>query len=140
MISHTYRNCILRTNRANHDLPISTYQSLLYPLKYPVSWLQVRRVGTFKKDLKLQIISWTKHFFGLPFLDWLQVNLCQKLSFLQNMGRTCCLHKLFWMSKTISVPNSTCSPHALSLEFSCIKLVHNSMNNLSSYCGLVDAK
>ena len=35
------------------------------------------------------------------------------------------------MSKTISV---------LSLEFSCIELIHNSMNNLLSYCGLVDAK
>ena len=28
----------------------------------------------------------------------------------------------------------------LSLEFSCIELVHNLMNNLSSYYGLVDAK
>ena len=25
----------------------------------------------------------------------IQVNLCQKLLFLQNMGRTCCVHKLF---------------------------------------------
>ena len=40
-----------------------------------------------------------------------QVNLCQKLFFLQNMGRTCCVQKLFWMSKTISVHNmfSPCS-------------------------------
>ena len=34
-----------------------------------------------------------------------QVNRCQKLLFLQNMGRTCCVQKLFWMSKTISVHN-----------------------------------
>ena len=34
------------------------------------------------------------------YCHFLQVNLCQKLLFLQNMGRTCCLHKLFWMSKT----------------------------------------
>ena len=39
------------------------------------------------------------------------------------------------MSETISVHNMF-SP-GLSLEFSCIEL---SMNNLSSYCGLVDAK
>ena len=26
---------------------------------------------------------------------WLQVNLCQNLFFLQNMGRTCCVQKLF---------------------------------------------
>ena len=50
-----------------------------------------------------------------------QVNLCQKLLFLQNMGRTCCVQKLFWMSETISVPNMF-SP-GLSLEFSCIELV-----------------
>ena len=35
----------------------------------------------------------------------LQVNLCQKFFFLQNMGRTCCVQKLFWMSETISVYN-----------------------------------
>ena len=40
------------------------------------------------------------------------------------------------MSETISVHNMF-SP-GLSLEFSGIEL--NSMNNLSSYCGLVDAK
>ena len=62
-----------------------------------------------------------------------QVNLCQKLFFLQNMGRTCCVQKLFSMSETISVHNMF-SP-GLSLEFSCIELVC-----LSSYCGLVDAK
>ena len=54
------------------------------------------------------------------------------------------LHKLFWMSKqkTICVHNmlSSCSPHVLILEFSCTYWTCNSMNNLSSYCGLVDAK
>ena len=35
---------------------------------------------------------------------------------------------------------TTCSPHVLNLQFSCIELVHNSLNNLFSYCGLVDAK
>ena len=41
------------------------------------------------------------------------------------------------MSETISVHNMV-SP-GLSLEFSCIELC-NSMNNVLSYCGLVDAK
>ena len=50
-----------------------------------------------------------------------QVNLCQNLFFLQNMGRTCCVQTLFWMSETISVHNMF-SP-GLSLEFSCIELV-----------------
>ena len=45
----------------------------------------------------------------------------------ENMGTACCLHKLFWMSKqkTICVHNmfSSCSPHVLSLEFSCTEVV-----------------
>ena len=42
------------------------------------------------------------------------------------------------MSETISL-HKMLYP-GLRLEFSCIELVLNSMNNLSSYCGLVDAK
>ena len=51
------------------------------------------------------------------------------------------LHKLFWMSKqkqkTICVHNmfSTCSERGIFMYWT-----HNSMNNLWSYCGLVDAK
>ena len=65
----------------------------------------------------------------------IQVNLCQKLFFLQNMGTTCCVQKLFWMSETISVHNMF-SP-GLSLEFPCIEPV---IQWMSSYCGLFDAK
>ena len=67
----------------------------------------------------------------------IQVNLCQKLFFLENMGRTCCVQKLFWMSKTISVHNmfSPCSELGIFTYWTC-----DSMNNMSSYCGLVDAK
>ena len=50
----------------------------------------------------------------------IQVNLCQKLFFLQNMG-TSCVQKLLWMSETISVHNMF-SP-GLSLEILCIELV-----------------
>ena len=66
-----------------------------------------------------------------------QVNLCQKLFFLQNMGRTCCVQKLFWMSGTLSVHNMfyPCSELGIFMYWTC-----NSMNNLSLYCGLVDAK
>ena len=54
-----------------------------------------------------------------------------KIPSAQNMlskQKTICVHNMFY----------PCSPHVLSLEFSCTEL--NSMNNLSSYCGLVDAK
>ena len=91
----------------------------------------------------------------------LQVNLCQKLLFFnqlthnmttdcslnykfstwklqaQNTLRTCSVHKLFWMSKQ---KNNLCKQHVMSLEFSCKYWTCNSMNNLSSYCGLVDAR
>ena len=59
----------------------------------------------------------------------------------QNMLRTCCVHKLFFVFvltfKTIYVHNifSTCSELAIFMYWT-----RNSMNNLSSYCGLVDAK
>ena len=58
--------------------------------------------------------------------------LCQKLLFFQNMGRTCCVHQLFWMSKTISVHSmlSPCSELGIFMYWTC-----NSMNNMSSYCG-----
>ena len=63
-----------------------------------------------------------------------QVNLCQKLFFLQNM--LCTETEI-----VLNVENNFCTqhilPHVLSLEFSCNELV---MNNMSSYCGLVDAK
>jgi hypothetical protein len=59
--------------------------------------------------------------YEMPSNFHVQVNLCQKLFFLQNMGRTCCVQKLFWMSETISVHNIF-SP-GLSLEFSCIELI-----------------
>ena len=57
----------------------------------------------------------------------------------QNMGRTCCVQKLFWMSETISVHNKF-SP-GFSLKILCIKLVIQwTFCILLSYCGLVDAK
>ena len=62
--------------------------------------------------------------FWLRFMVYsrpsIQVNLCQKLFFLQNLGRTCFVQKKR-VSETISVHNMF-SP-GLSLEFSCIELV-----------------
>ena len=63
--------------------------------------------------------------------------------------RTCCVHKLFFVFvltfRTTYVNNMfypcspPCSPHVLSLEFSCTELV-NSTDNVLSYCGLVNAR
>ena len=49
------------------------------------------------------------------------------------MGRTCCVQKLFWMSETIFVNNRF--ELRIFICWTC-----NSMNNLLSYCGLLDAK
>ena len=47
---------------------------------------------------------------------------------------TCCVQILFWMSKQ-KQKNNFCTQHVVNLYFS-----WNSMNNLSSYCGLTDAR
>ena len=54
-----------------------------------------------------------------------------------NLGRTCCVQKLFLTLRTISVHNmfSPCSELAIFMYWA-----RNSMNNLLSYCGLVDTK
>ena len=57
----------------------------------------------------------------------------------QNMGRTCCVQKLFW---TLKQKTNLCAQHVLP----CSELVvfmywtGKSMNNLLSYCGLVDVR
>ena len=69
--------------------------------KNDVLWLQVTIQVFTKKKSKIQ--------------KEVHVNLCQKLFFLQNIRRTCCVQKLFWMSETISVHNMFFP--GMSLEF-----------------------
>ena len=85
------------------------------------------------------------------FLDQLTHNMTENCSLIyqfntwkqqdQNKGRTSCAHKLFWMSKqkqkTIFVHNmfSSCSELVVFMYWT-----GKSMNNLLSYCGLVDAR
>ena len=54
-----------------------------------------------------------------------------------NLGRTCCVQKLFFTFRAIYVHNmfSPCSELGIFMYWTC-----NSMNNLLSYCGLVDAR
>ena len=67
------------------------------------------------------------HFLGWDFFcRFLQVNLCQKLFFLQNTGRTCCVQ-----TDWLNVRNNF-----VELGIFMYWTV-NSMNNLLSYCGLV---
>ena len=47
--------------------------------------------------------------------------------------RTCCVQKLFFFC--FDIQNNTCTQHVLNLYF-----LGDSMNNLSSYCGLTDSK
>ena len=55
----------------------------------------------------------------------------------QNMSRTCCIHEIVLNVKTTQKQEfvyTTCPAGILSLQFSW------TMNNLLSYCGLVDAR
>ena len=118
--------------------------------------------------MKFKSFMSNSHFAVSVALMWhrigvVQVNLCQKHLFLyqlthnmtkdctfiyhfrtwklqnQNMGRTCCVDKLFWMSKqkTICVHTmfSPCSDLVVFMYWT-----GKSKNNLLSYCGLVDAR
>ena len=73
------------------------------------------------KYLEQLLQGTSKKYIANTDLFRVQVNLCQKLFFLQNIGRTCCVQKLFRMSETISAHNMFST--GLSLEFSCIELV-----------------
>ena len=67
----------------------------------------------------------------------LQVNLCQKFFFLQNRGENMLCIKI-----VLNVRNNFCTQHVLPrFELGIFMyLTCNSMNNLSSYCWLVDSK
>ena len=85
----------------------------------------------------------------------IQVNLCQKLLFFHQLthnmttncslnykfskwklqARTFCVHELFWMSK-----QKTICEHNMFLACNFMYWTRNTMNNLSTYCGLVDEK
>ena len=64
-------------------------------------------------------------------------SLSEALLFAEYGENICCVQKLFWMSKTISVHNmfSKSSELKIFMNWTC-----NSINNLLSYCGLIDAK
>ena len=142
-------------------------QKMPAPLFQPIVHLARTQLEDLVKNLDAELVldCVSKKMFD-NFSMWdLQVNLCQKLLFLhqlthnmttdcslnymfntwkfqaQNMGTTCCVQKLFWMSKqkqkTICVHNmfSPCSELGIFMYWSC-----NLMNNLSWCCGLVDAK
>ena len=85
----------------------------------------------FNSKDRVRYISWSKRT-----LHNTGKSLSEVLIFAEH-GRTCCVHKFFWMSKTISVHNmfSPCSELGIFMYWTC-----NSMNNLSSYYVLVDAQ
>ena len=90
------------------------------PMTLPRTWTSSNK--NTKKLLLHQLLFMARTTNQVRFFKTLlQVNLCQKLFFLQNMGRVCCVQKLFWMSETISVHNMF-SP-GFSLKFSCIELL-----------------
>ena len=86
-------------------------------------------------------LSWTFYQLNLEFFDHIQVNLCQKHSFLNqlthNMTTDCSLNPEFSTRKfqaqnmlctnivfcfCFDIQNNLCTQHVLSLEFSCTEL------------------
>ena len=109
--------------------------------------LTLFQLGQIMPTILLQVNLCQKHLF----LDQLTHNMTNDCSLIyqfstwkqqaQNMGITCCVQKLFWMSKqkqkTICVHNmfSPCSELVVFMYWT-----GKSMNNLLSYVGLVDEK
>ena len=115
--------------------------------------------GWFLKNLEFTTTTFSRFSYANAEI---QVNLFQKQLFLhqltqnvtqdcslnykfstwkfqaQNMGRTCWVHELFWMSKRKQ--KTICVHRMFSQLGTFMYWTCNSMNNLSSYCGLVDAK
>ena len=102
------------------------------------------------------IIISSKVFYIEPFFK--QVSFCQKHLTLHqlthNMTTDCSLNYDFstWKFQAqnilctqivffcFDIQNNLCTKHALSLEISCKYWTPNSMNNLLSYYGLIDAR
>ena len=121
-------------NRVENWLEIVTKRAYVYSIFSFIRETRVSHVPSWHLMIRahaacsLETVQDFLYKFGIILMKYfknfdfkVQVNLCQKLFFLQNMGRTSCVQKLFWMSETISVHNLF-SP-GLSLEFSSIELV-----------------
>ena len=89
----------------------NTYSRVL--IKRTCLFERFRNHCSFLLTIKIQLYDWMSY---KSLLEIVQVNRCQKLFFLQNMGRTCCVQKLFWMPETISVHN-TCSSQVWARNF-----------------------
>ena len=107
----------------------SELESLTFnPLEFPSDLTRFKRSSSSNCES-----IWAKISLVLS----LQVNLCQKLFFLQNMGENMLCTKI-----VLNVRNNFCTQHVLP-RFELGNFMYwtcNLMNNLLSYCGLVDAK
>ena len=83
------------TNRITREME-EEFTHALYQLSSPdhVAKKIVTEILTDDSDGSEEVSSLS---FSQELGSRLQVNLCQKLFFLQNMGRTCCVQKFFWM-------------------------------------------
>ena len=106
----------------------------------------------YRLYLNLDLPTFSRNFHIATCMMYvLQVNLSQKLSFLNqlthNVTRDCSLnykkstssehvvYKFCFKYQNNNKKTNFCTQHVLNLYFSC-----NSMKNLSSYCGLTDSR
>ena len=116
-----------------------SYPTYKYDQNNEVTFLQVLHSGTGKSLSEAFILKSTIPQYDKNCSLIYQFNTWKQQA--QKMGRTWCVQKLFWMSKqkqkTIFVHNmfSPCSELVVFMYWA-----GKSMDNLLSYCGLVDAK
>ena len=92
------------------------------------SWMEVSITGkSFSEALILTLTS--------PQIDK-RLFIESPVQYMKNSKlRTCCVHRLFWISKQKQIVYTTCSELGIFMYWT-----GDSMNNLMSYCGLVNAK
>ena len=78
-------------------------------------------ICTGKSFSEALILASTNPQYDKRLFIELQVHVSTWKLHAQNALRTCCVHKLFWMSKQ---KNNVCTQHVLSLKFSCTELVN----------------
>ena len=138
-MKHTNAVLLLTSSLVSSKMPKPSERSQKTPIHWKLLWCQPQWTrGNFPNIFEIvQFYMWLDDNIRLMFV-MLQVNLFQNHLFLhqltykitedfslnymfstwkwhaQTMLRTCCVHKLFWMSK---------QKHVLSLQFSCTELV-----------------
>ena len=113
--------CVLTKNKASQFTAWQQFKERYFFLRFPHfkwSWQIKRVVNTGKSFSEAPILTSTNPQYDKKLFIESPVQYIHENSKI----RTCCVHKLFWISKQ-KQKNNLCTQHVLSLEFSCTDLV-----------------